>query len=171
MVAGRIRIVSNDSGDLSRDFWIGKPLTIESELGLRKQAHAFWSCATKVVTCLLFQADRPDGHGARPHSLKVTTISTLMTEVIKGNANLSQLPIQGNYRDVTARDMAKVYSRNLAHRQISASRLPLGDFRGNRNVASIAKGPPGISEERLAGGNHRKPIPSGGNQPIGRSPF
>ena len=66
------------------------------------------------MTCLLFQPGRPDGHGIRPHSLKVATISTFPTEVTKGNANLSQLAIQGNYRAVAARDMPKVYSRNLA---------------------------------------------------------
>ena len=86
----------NDSGDLSRDFWIGRPLTIESELGFPNQDPAFWSCSRKVMTCLLFQADHPEGHGVRPNSLKVTTISTLATAVAKGNANLSQLAIRGN---------------------------------------------------------------------------
>ena len=92
------------------------------------QAPALWSCADKMMTCLFFQAGRPDGRGIRPRSLNVATISVSMTEVIKGRANLSQLAIQGNYRAAAARDMAKVYSRNLAHRQIFALQLSQKSF-------------------------------------------
>ena len=101
--------------------------------------------------CLLFQDGHPEGHAIRPHSLKVTTISTLMTEIAKGNANLSQLAIQGNYRGVTAHDMANVYSRNSAHRQIFVSRLPQKAFKENRNAESLTTDPPEISEENKIG--------------------
>ena len=100
------------------------------------------------MPCLLFQAGHPEGHGIRPHSLKVTTISTLMTEVIKGQANLYQLAIQGNYRAVAAHGMDGVYSRNLAHREIFVSRLAHKAFRVNRCAESIADGTPEISEAR-----------------------
>ena len=111
------------------------------------------------MTCLLFQEGRPESHGIRPHSLNVTTISTLTTEVIKGNANLSQLAIQGNYRAVTAMGMEKVYSRNLAHWEIFAARFARGDFQGNRNVESIATDPPEISSECQAGEISERRLP------------
>ena len=106
------------------------------------------------MTSLLFQAGHPESHGVRPHSLKVTTISTLMTEVIKGRANLSQLAIQGNYMDVAAQDMANVYSRNLAQRQIFVSRLAQKAFRRNRNVESLTTDPPEIADECQTDKNH-----------------
>ena len=46
-----------------------------------------------------------------------------MTEVGKGQGNLSQLAIRGNYRAATAQDMSKVYSRNISHRQLFASKF------------------------------------------------
>ena len=70
---------------------------------------------------LLELVGHPKGHGIRPNSFKVTTISVLMTESALGQANLSQLAIQGYYRAATAQDMAKVYSRNLARQQLSVS--------------------------------------------------
>ena len=97
------------------------------------------------MMCLLFQEVHTGGHGIRPHSLKVTTISTFLTEIAKGIANLPQLAIQGNYRAVAAQDMAKVYSRNLANRQIFVSRVAQRDFKENRNVDSRTTDPPGIS--------------------------
>ena len=84
----------NESGDFSRDYWIGDPLIIESELGFANHAPACWSCANKMMTCLLLLAGRTDGHGIRPRSLKVETISTSMTGVAKGNPNLYQLASQ-----------------------------------------------------------------------------
>ena len=87
------------------------------------QAPALWSCADKMMTCLFFQAGRPDGRGIRPRSLNVATISVSMTEVIKGRANLSQLAIQGNYRAAATHDMDKVYSRNFPNRKIFVSQL------------------------------------------------
>ena len=109
---GGFELVLTDSRNLSRDFWIWKPLLIESELRFPHRPPAFWSFADKVMTCILFQAGRPEGHAIRPNSLKAATISNLTTEFIKGKANFSQLAIQGNYRAVTAHDMAKVYSRS-----------------------------------------------------------
>ena len=155
-----IELFKNESGDLSRDFWIGRALVIESELGFPNQSHAFWSCANKVMPSLLFQAEKPECHWIRPHSQKVTTISTLITAVIiKGQADLSQLAIQGNYGAVAAQDMDKVYSRHMAHHhhhhhhhhQICVSRLAQKSCQGNRGVEFIADGPPGISEECLTG--------------------
>ena len=60
-----------------------------------------------MMTCLLGIEELPEGDGIRPRSLKVKTISVLMTEVAKGQADLSQLAIQGNYRPVTSQDMDK----------------------------------------------------------------
>ena len=171
MVARWVRISPNRVWELSRDFRIARPLVIESELGFPNQVPAFWSCANKVMTCLLFQARHTDGHGVRPHSLMVTTIFTLMTEVIKGNANLSQLATQGDYLHVAAQDMAKAYSRNLAHRQIFVSHSAQKAFQGNRNVDAFKTAPPEISEECQAGENPRTPSPNGKNRPIWRSPF
>ena len=139
-----IELFKNESGDLSRDFWIGRALVIESELGFPNQSHAFWSCANKVMPSLLFQAEKPECHWIRPHSQKVTTISTLITAVIiKGQADLSQLAIQGNYGAVAAQDMDKVYSRNLAHQQISVARLPQGAWRGKSRRRFYRRGPAG----------------------------
>ena len=56
---GGFEFLKNESGDLSRNFWIGQPLVIESELGFPNQAQAIGSCENKAMTCLLFQAGRP----------------------------------------------------------------------------------------------------------------
>ena len=81
-------------------------------LGTFNHAPAFWSCANKMVTYLLEAATRPESHGIRPHSLKVTTIHGLMTEVGKGHSDISQLAIQGNYKGVAAQYVDRCYSRN-----------------------------------------------------------
>ena len=57
----------------------------------------FWSSADKRMTYLLKISGRPGGHGIRPRSLKVTTISVIMADVAKGLENLSQLASQGDY--------------------------------------------------------------------------
>ena len=106
-----------------RDFWIGQPLVLESELGFFNRPHAFWSCANKMMSVLLSLADVHGDRGIRPHSLKVTTIDVLMVGIAKGKANLSQLAFQGNYRAFNAQDMGNVYSRNFAQRQISAPKF------------------------------------------------
>ena len=141
MVARRVRIVKKRVCDFSRDFWVGKPLIVESELAPPNHSPAFWYCSDKTMTRLLFHVGRPNGHGIRQHSLNVTTISVLMTEVIKGHANLSQLAFQGNYRAATVHDMVKVYSRNLAHRKIFASKWARGAFKENKDAESIVEDP------------------------------
>ena len=60
-----------------------------------------------MMTILLERANYLEEHSIRPRSLKVTTISSLATEIVKGNADLSQLSAQGNYRAATAQDMGK----------------------------------------------------------------
>ena len=57
-----------------------------------------------------------------------------MGEIVKGKANLSQLAAQGNYREGTARDMGKVYSRNLAQQQLFVSKFAQKSFSENRNA-------------------------------------
>ena len=138
-------LFKNESVDCSRDFGIGRPLLLESELGFPNHVPAFWSCADKMMTSLLFQAWNPDGHGIRPRSLKVATISTLMTEVAKGRENLSRLAIQGQYRAATAQDMAVVYSRNLAQRQIFFSKFAQQAFSGKQRIRVYLGAPIGIS--------------------------
>ena len=117
----------NDSGEFGRDFWIVPPL--EYEVGGFNQVPAFWPCANKMMTCLLEADGLPEGHGVRPHSLKVAEISALMTGVAEGQANLSQLAIRGNYRAFAAQDMDKVYSRNIAHRKLAVSDFAQSAFR------------------------------------------
>ena len=130
----------------SLDFWICHPLSNESELGTFNRSHAFWSCANKMVNYLLDLDGLPEGHGIRPHSLKVTTISYLMADLAKGHANLSQLAIRGNYRHFAARYMANVYSRNIARRQIFVPNFAQSAFRGNTSIESIVAGRPVFSE-------------------------
>ena len=112
------------SGSLNRDFWIGQPMYSEIQNGFFNQAPAFWSIANKQMIILLERANfQVVGHGIRPHSLKVTTISSLMTEIVKGKGNLAQLSVQGNYRAITAADMGKIYSRNIAQQQLHVSKF------------------------------------------------
>ena len=92
------------------------------------------------MTWLFELAGRPVGHGIRPRNLKVTTISTIMTDVDKGRARLSRLAIQGNYRAVAAQDMSNVYSRDLPHRQIPVSKFAQNAFRANKSAESIGEG-------------------------------
>ena len=102
---------------------------------------------------LIFQAGRHAGHGIRPHSLKVTTISTLMTEIAKGNAKFPRLTIRRNYRAIAAQDAANVYSRNLPHREIFVSRSAQGPFKENRNAEPLTTDPPEISDGNQIGEN------------------
>ena len=133
-------LFQNESVDFSRDYWVGKPLILKSELGFPNHSPAFWSCSNKIMKCLLFLAGRPDGHGTRPNSIKVATIPTLMTEIAKWHANLSQLAIQCNYRAAAARDMANVYSRNSAQRQIFVSKFDQKHF-GETKTPSLSRMP------------------------------
>ena len=110
-----VGIIRNEAVDLCRDLRLGRPLEHEGDFA---PAPAFWSCANKMMAYLLAVAEHPEGRGIRPHSIKATTISALMTEVAKGQVNLAQLAIRGNYRGVAAQDMPTGYSRNIARRQL-----------------------------------------------------
>ena len=90
-----------------------------------------------MMSVLLSLADLHGDHGIRPRSLKVTTIAVLMGEIVKGKANLPQLAARGNYRAVDAQDMGKVYSRNLAQRQISVAEFPQKISSGDANADSL----------------------------------
>ena len=57
------------------------------------------------MTVLLERANYLEEHSIRPHSLKVTTISALMGEIVKGKGDLAQLSARGNYRADTAKEM------------------------------------------------------------------
>ena len=70
-------------------------------------------------------------HGIRPHSLKVTTISALTTEIVKGDGNLAQLSAQENYRAIAAADMGEIYSRNVAQQQLYVSKFPQKSVKEN----------------------------------------
>ena len=61
---------------------------------------------------------------------------------------MSQLSIRGNYRDVAAHDMAKSYSRNIAHRQLFVSDFAQSASRKNTNLESIKAGPPVYLDHR-----------------------
>ena len=100
---------------------------------------------------LLEVAEGPGRRGIRPRSLKVATISALMTEAAKGQANLPKLAIQGNYRAVAAQDMAKVYSRNIAH-QLFVPDLEQFAFRRAAISDSITEDPSVYLENRQESG-------------------
>ena len=102
----------------------------------------FGIALVKMAIYLLTKTDLPDGHCIRPRSLKVTTIASVMTEVVIGHANLSRLAIRCNYRDVAPHDVAKIFSRNAAQQRLTASYCAQSDFRRNKGAASLAQGPP-----------------------------
>ena len=122
----------NESGGLSRDFWLCQPLAYEGGAFAPPPSFRPWS--QKMMAYPLEVGERPDGHGIRPHSLKVTTIAALMTDVDKGQSNLSHLAIQGNYRAFRAHDMSKANSRNLAQQQLSVSDFAQSAFRKNDSL-------------------------------------
>ena len=115
---GGYTLFMSHSGNTNRDFWIGQPVQFDTQGGFFGQAPAFWPIANKMMTVPLERANSiQKPHGIRPHSLKVTTISALTKEIVKGNGNLAQLCVQGNYRAITAADMGKIYSRDIAQQQ------------------------------------------------------
>ena len=81
-----------------------------------------------------------------PSRLKAETISALMTAVAKGHANSTQLATQGNYRGAPAHYAAKIYSRNIAHRQITASNFPTNASQVDKSPESSENDPPVFSE-------------------------
>merc|ERR1712112_708539 len=107
----------------------------EVQNGFFNNAPAFWSIANKLMTILLDRVNfQEEGHGIRPHSLKVTTISALTTEIVKGKGNLAQLSAQWNYRAITAADMGKIYSRNIAQQQLYVSKFSQKAVKENQNA-------------------------------------
>ena len=130
--------------EFARDFWIGQPFVLESEIGFPNQAPAFCPCPNRMMTVPLDLAEFHDDRGIRHHSLKVTTISAIMGEISKGNANLAQLAVQGNYRAGAAQDMEKVYSRNLAQRQIFVAICAQKSAPGKQRRRVYRRGPIGI---------------------------
>ena len=104
-----------------------------------------------MMTCLLLLSDHKDDHVVRPHSLKVTTISAIMEEIVKGSANLPHLAIQGNCRAAAAQNMGKVYSRNLAQRGIFVSKLAPKAPKANQTTESSTTDIPEFSEKNQGG--------------------
>ena len=106
------------------DFWICHPL--ESEDKGVTLVPAFWPCADKMEAYLLDLAGHPKGRGIRPHILKVTTTPPPITiEIAKGRAELSQLAIQDNYREVATRDMDGIYARNVEQKHLPVPNSPI----------------------------------------------
>ena len=102
-------------GEYKRYFRIGRPFG-DTRNGFNL-APAFWPCTDKMrIVSLLRAVGRPEGHGIRPHSLKVTTISALMTKVARWNADSPKLATRRNHWYVTANDVAIIYSRNVAQK-------------------------------------------------------
>ena len=100
-----------------------------------------------MMTSLLRMASRPGRHGIRLRSLQVTEISALMTEVIKRDANLARIATQCNFRAAAASGMAKIYSRNVVRRKMSASQFAQSDFPTTRS-AERGIGPSGLFRNR-----------------------
>ena len=98
------------------------------------------------MTFLLERAEFFEEHGIRPRSLKVTTISALMGEIVKGTANLAQLSVHGNYRAITAQDMGKVYSRNTSQKQLSASKYSQKAVKENQAAEGLSANVPDFNE-------------------------
>ena len=71
-------LFQHNAGGFPRDFWVGRHLVSESELGFRNQVPAYRSRANKMMSILLFLAEHPEDRGIRHRSLKVATISVLM---------------------------------------------------------------------------------------------
>ena len=77
-----------------------------------------------------------------------------MADVAKFQSNSPQLAIRGNYRTAAARDMAKVYSRNLAQQQLRVSDFAQIDFENNTSLESVKIGHdvfPGDTHQNDAG--------------------
>ena len=102
-----------------------------------------------IIIFLLKKVDRPGWHSIRPRKLKVTAISALMKEVIKENANFSQLLSQGNYMGVDAQDRG-IYSRNGTQQQVTDSTVSQSAFGENKDTESLAKDQPAFLESAVA---------------------
>ena len=62
-----------------------------------------------------------------------------MTELAKGQSNLAQLAIRGNYRAVTAQDMAKVNPINHAQQQLFVASFARSAFLKDASLGSVKK--------------------------------
>ena len=81
-------------------FWICQHF--ESEGECFTASPSLWSCASNVMAYMLDLAGRPKGHGIMPNSLKVAKNCALMTEIVKGQSNLSQLATRGELQGLHA---------------------------------------------------------------------
>ena len=126
--------------NLGRYFWIAQPCEPESKFF--NNVPAFWSCANEMIHSLLRMVNHSEGHGIKLRSMKVTTSPALMTEVVKGNANLRQSSIAGNYRATAAHGAAGIFSRNAARGRLFVSEFAQSAFPGEKSPSDIEKGPP-----------------------------
>ena len=85
-------------------------------------------------------ANHPEGHGIRPHSLRVTEISALTMEVAKGNANFPKL----QPREITARPIPRIRRKSTRE----TARRNSFPRRNSRNRLSGAKGPRGVEKDK-----------------------
>ena len=122
------------SGNYERDVWIGRP--IGPERGCFNTAPVFRHRADRMKTSLLMMANRPERHGTRSHSLKLTAIRALMTEVAKCNPDLPKLQSEAT----TARPRPaiwEIYSRELLVPKFEQSAFLLTNARGVRKRARL----------------------------------
>ena len=96
-------------------------------------APSFRTRANEMIPDLFPNASHPDGHYIRPHSLRVTTISALMREVVVGNSKLRQLAAQWNYRAHSAHGVWVIYSRNETQQQLHASKFAHREYAADDN--------------------------------------
>ena len=99
--SSRIPVLSYSRGSLGRWKRIsGYATQLIIKIVLRLTPQLFWSCGNRMIHARLSNANRPDGHYIRPRSLEVTSISAIMSGVVKATANLSKLAAQGNYPSI-----------------------------------------------------------------------
>ena len=134
---------------MERYFWMRQPCGYEKNPF--SEYPAFRSFAREMVLPIRKTVGHPEGHGVRPRSLEVATISALKAAVVKRNSNLSLLAFRGNYRAAAAQDIGK-YPRNVPSREIFCSGCAQSDFYGNIGIAEVEKGLPIFSDSAEASG-------------------
>ena len=78
------------------------------KIALFLTSHHVFLALKKMILALVSNASRAEGRDIRPRSLQFTSISALVSGIVKGNANPPpQLADRGNYRDQTAQGLAK----------------------------------------------------------------
>ena len=98
----------NPPGEMGSDFRIWKPCgSVETPSAI---ARVFWSCADEMILPLPKMAGSPECHGISPRILKVTTISALMAEVVKGNADPPIIDAMGLKRGQVPRRCENLFS-------------------------------------------------------------